>query len=59
MTASPAGLAERAVQIILERYSDFGPTLACEKLTEVHSVVMSKITGYRTSQVCSIPVISI
>lgn len=37
----PAGLAERAVQIIRERYSDFGPTLACEKLTELHDVVMS------------------
>lgn len=29
------GLAERALHIIRERYSDFGPTLACEKLAEV------------------------
>ena len=38
----PAGLAERAVQIIRERYSDFGPTLACEKLAELHGVTLSK-----------------
>lgn len=29
------GLAERALRIIRERYADFGPTLACEKLAEV------------------------
>lgn len=40
----PAGLAERAVQIIRERYSDFGPTLACEKLAELHGVTLSKET---------------
>jgi transposase len=40
----PAGIAERAVQIFSERYSDFGPTLACEKLTELHGVVFSKET---------------
>lgn len=28
------GLAERALRIIRERYADFGPTLACEKLAE-------------------------
>ena len=26
------GVAERALRIIGERYADFGPTLACEKL---------------------------
>lgn len=40
----PEGLAERAIQIILERYLDFGPTLACEKLAELHGVMLSKET---------------
>jgi hypothetical protein len=33
------GIAERAIGLIRERYADFDPTLACEKLTErgVHS----------------------
>jgi hypothetical protein len=30
----PAGLADHALAIIRERYADFGPTLACEKLRE-------------------------
>jgi transposase len=30
------GLAVRALTIIRERYADFGPTLACEKLRECH-----------------------
>lgn len=29
------GLAEGALRIIPERYADFGPTLACEKLGEL------------------------
>lgn len=40
----PDGLAERAIQIIRERYADFGPTLACEKLAELHGVMLSKET---------------
>lgn len=32
------GLAERALHIIRERYADFGPTLACEKLAEIHDL---------------------
>lgn len=40
----PEGLAEHAIQIIRERYADFGPTLACEKLAELHGVVLSKET---------------
>lgn len=40
----PAGIADRVVQIIRERYSNFGPTLACERLTELHGVVLSKET---------------
>ena len=34
----PDGLAERAIQIIRERYADFGPTPACEKLAELQGV---------------------
>ena len=40
----PEGLAERAIQIIRERYPDFGPTLACEKLAELYGVMLSKET---------------
>jgi transposase len=36
------GLAVRALTIIRERYADFGPTLACEKLHECHGVTLSK-----------------
>ncbi|MEJ8824949.1 helix-turn-helix domain-containing protein [Variovorax humicola] len=32
------GIAERAVKLIRERYADFGPTLAAEKLEECHGV---------------------
>lgn len=35
------GLAERAVRLIRDRYADFGPTLACEKLAECHGVFMA------------------
>src|SRR6201997_813107 len=38
------GLALRALTIIRERYADFGPTLACEKLRECHGLVLSKET---------------
>lgn len=37
----PDGLAERAIQIIRERYADFGPTLATEKLLERHGIPVS------------------
>jgi hypothetical protein len=39
-----AGLAVRAVAIIKERYVDFGPTLACEKLRECRGDVGSRAT---------------
>ena len=32
------GLANQALTLIRDRYSDFGPTLACEKLREVHGM---------------------
>ena len=40
----PPGLAQYALNIIHERYADFGPTLACEKLSELHGVHLSKET---------------
>ena len=40
----PTAHRERALELVLERYSDFGPTLACEKLTELHGLVVSRET---------------
>ena len=40
----PQGLASRAMRLIRERYADFGPTLACEKLLECHGLQLSKET---------------
>ncbi len=40
----PDGLAQYVLNIIRERYTDFGPTLACEKLAELHDVHLSKET---------------
>ncbi|RAR57166.1 homeodomain-containing protein [Paraburkholderia unamae] len=40
----PAGLAQRALEILRERYADFGPTLACEKLAECNGLVLSRET---------------
>jgi Helix-turn-helix domain len=37
----PPGLAAHALALIKERYADFGPTLACEKLRERHNVILS------------------
>lgn len=36
------GLTERALCIIRERYADFGPTLAFEKLSEVHGLHLAR-----------------
>ena len=38
------GIASRALALIRQRYADFGPTLACEKLRELHGVSLSKET---------------
>lgn len=38
----PAGLEEKAIKIIKERYADFGPTLAAEKLLECEGIKLSK-----------------
>jgi Homeodomain-like domain len=37
----PADTQRRALELIRERYADFGPTLAREKLTEAHDLVLS------------------
>lgn len=34
----------RAMSLIRERYADFGPALAAEKLQERHGVILSKET---------------
>jgi hypothetical protein len=33
-----AGITQQALDLIKEKYEDFGPTLAHEKLTEVHQL---------------------
>jgi transposase len=42
-----AAMADRVVSIIRERYADFGPTLACEKLVECHGIRLAKETVRR------------
>src|SRR5437763_386545 len=37
----PAATQERALALIRERYADFGPTFAHQKLTEEHALVLS------------------
>jgi len=37
----PPGKAQRALALIRERYPDFGPTLACEKLRECHGIELA------------------
>jgi len=44
----PIDLRARAMALVRERYADFGPTLACEKLAECHGVVLpQKSRGIR------------
>ena len=38
------GTAQRAISLIRERYADFGPTLASEKLLECHGLALGKDT---------------
>ena len=40
----PEAVREYALDLVRARYVDFGPTLACEKLTEQHGVVVSRET---------------
>jgi hypothetical protein len=37
----PEALRERALALVLSRYADFGPTLAAEKLSEQHGLLIS------------------
>lgn len=37
-----AGIAQQALDLIKERYEDFGPTLAHEKLVEAHGLLLSR-----------------
>ena len=41
------GVARRALAIIRERYADFGPMLACEKLAECHGLKLAAETVRR------------
>lgn len=38
---TPPEVLAKAVALIGERYADFGPTLACEKLEELHRITLS------------------
>ena len=40
----PEGLSEHVLSLVRSRYSDFGPTLACEKLAERHGIDVSRET---------------
>lgn len=37
-----AGLSQKALDLIKKKYADFGPTLAHEKLSEIHKVQLSR-----------------
>lgn len=37
----PQATRDRAVELVRERYGDFGPTFACEKLAEAHGLSVS------------------
>jgi transposase len=37
-------VAQRAIELVRDRYADFGPTLACEQLRERHALNLSKET---------------
>lgn len=43
----PDGIADNAIALIRQHYADFGPTLACEKLAELHSLHLAKETVRR------------
>src|SRR4051794_17898150 len=40
----PAAVREAALAVVRERYADFGPTLAAEKLEELHDIRLSRET---------------
>jgi hypothetical protein len=41
---TPADVRQAAIDIIKARYADFGPTLAAEKLRELHDITVSRET---------------
>jgi hypothetical protein len=41
---TPASLKAQALAVIRERYADFGPTLAAEKLRELHGITIGRET---------------
>ena len=41
---TPASLKVQALAVIRERYADFGPTLAAEKLRELHGITIGRET---------------
>jgi transposase len=43
----PVDLRARAMALVRERYADFGPTLACEKLAECHGIKLARETVRR------------
>ncbi len=43
----PQHVLQLALEIITEKYADFGPTLACEKLREIHNIDLAKETVRR------------
>ena len=43
----PIDVRVRAMALVRERYADFGPTLACEKLRECHGTTLAKETVRR------------
>jgi transposase-like protein len=43
----PSGVADRAMKLVRDRYSDFGPTLAREKLIERHGITLGLETVRR------------
>ena len=42
ITRLEAGVVQQALDLLKEKYADFGPTLAHEKLVEVHQLVISR-----------------
>lgn len=49
-----ADLTSMALSIIRDRYSDFGPTLACEKLREVHGLFIGRETMRKMMMDCGL-----
>jgi hypothetical protein len=41
---SPTGLKAQVLAVIREKYADFGPTLAAEKLREIHGITVGRET---------------